>query len=255
MLFFLFFMSEGKNLRKVKLDDVFSIKTGLLELPWDEYYTLDSSGNKMNVRILRMGSFDSYHRKIKTKEQLEKAEERLLEYRKLREKRSGPRKEKKSDQRVGEKKLIDFEKLISKDDYVINTRTLGEEVIINGYSMLKSLSNSEIETLGPLSISHHFIVLKPRKSMLNLHVPFLHMMLDIVVDRVLPTMVESLGVIKAKELKDLEIQIPLDYNDQKILHEQYQILEEDCERASLGLENFKISMIQEKNNLPNELIF
>lgn len=247
MLFFFFFMAQGNNLKKVKLDDIFSIKTGLLELPGEEYYSLDSSGNDVNVRILRMGSFDSSQRKIKSIDQLEKAEQRLIEFRKQREKQSKSTKNKKTAPQKKEKKIIDFEKLLDKDDYVINTRNLGD-VIINGYSLLKCLNAEELQKLGPLAISHHFIVLRPRKSMLNLHVPFLHMMLDIVVDKVLPSMVESLGVIKSRELKDLEIQIPIDFNEQKTLHEQYQLLEKECEKAGFALEEFKKSLVKEKKS-------
>jgi hypothetical protein len=246
MLFFFFSFAQANNMKKIKLDDIFSIKTGLLELPGEEYYSLDSSGNEVNVRILRMGSFDSSLRKIKPIHELEKAEQRLVEFRKQREKRYNLGKNKKTEFHKKEKKLIDFDKLIDKDDYVINTRNLGEDVIINGYSLLKSLTAQELHELGPLAISHHFIVLRPRKSMLNLHVPFLHMMLDIVVDKVLPSMVSSLGVIKSRQLKDLEIEIPLDFNEQKALHEQYQILENECEKAGRALEDFKKSFVKER---------
>lgn len=246
MLFFFFSFAQANNMKKIKLDDIFSIKTGLLELPGEEYYSLNSTGNEVNVRILRMGSFDSSLRKIKPIHELEKAEQRLLEFRKQRERRYNLGKNKKTESHKKEKKLIDFDKLIDKDDYVINTRNLGEDVIINGYSLLKSLTAQELRELGPLVISHHFIVMRPRKSMINLHVPFLHMMLDIVVDKVLPSMVETLGVIKSRQLKDLEIEIPLDFNEQKALHEQYQILENECEKASRALEDFKKTFVKER---------
>jgi hypothetical protein len=59
-------------------------------------------------------------------------------------------------------------------------------------------------------------------------------------------MVSSLGVIKSRQLKDLEIEIPLDFNEQKALHEQYQILENECEKAGRALEDFKKSFVKER---------
>jgi hypothetical protein len=239
----LFFLVDGSNMKKVLLDDIFYIKTGLVEQPDEELYWLDSNGNRIRVRTLRMGSFNASTKKIKSIEQLEKAERRLSEIRKLREGKMKPRKYKKIETLRLNGRLIDDDKLLDKDDYVINTRNLGEDAIINGYSLSKSLDENTLQKLGPLCISHHFIVLKPRKSMLNLHVPFLHMMLDIIVDKVLPDLAQTHGLIRTKQLKQLQIQIPLDYSLQEKLYSQYQKLEDRCNSASMELDKFKESFI------------
>jgi|688.fasta_scaffold270838_3 hypothetical protein len=226
-------------IKTIRLDDLFQIQTGLLEGPSIDYYTDEQFDKKSQLRILRMGSFNPVTRKLKSKKELDDADKRLNEFRIYREK------DKKSRTKIlaKEKRVVAPNKILDEDDYVINTRSVGE-MPITGYSIRKSSEEGDFKSLGQVSISHHFIVLKPRKSSLPLFVPFLHLMLDVLVDKQLRKIAEDKGFLRSKELRDLQFSIPINYEDQKKVFEKYAALQMKVDEANRTVDNFKNELSQ-----------
>lgn len=228
-----------KSNKQIKLDDIFQINIGVMDEAGAEYYVDNAQIKENRVRILRMGSFDPIKKRLKTPAQLDEGDKNLKDIRKQRLKKI-----------TSFKKEIAASKLLSKNDYIINTRGV-KEYPITGYSMLENLGESAEHGIGKVAASHHFIVLKPRTTALKMHIPFLHLMLDVLVENYLKEMAEGLkkGIFKSKDLKNMTFNVPLDFDAQVNTVNRYAELVTKRNMAIAEVSVFKnyLSLSLEKN--------
>ena len=165
-----------KDTKKLYLKDLFDIQIGLLE----DKYELQEDGLKKNERFfyLRISSLETADWKsVKSIEDLEKNEERLTQKRE----RAG-RADKKSI-----KIPLPVNRILTKDDYLITTR-----------GVLRGLSMRNAEKIFTDSVkmvpSHHFMTLRPRGILSDFSIPYLHLILD--------TLVQSLSTFQEKKKKE-----------------------------------------------------
>lgn len=202
----------------VKLSTLFDIFVGQID-NGTEYHILDSNNNKENVKMLRMGMFDSSNGILKNQIEILEKEKTILS------KRQKARK-------VKEQKEMRVERCLQKNDYVICSRYTRSTPIV-GYSMLETTFDQ------PLAISHHYIVLRPRVDLLNLtsggaHVPFFHALLDALVEKIgseLNCHTSSPKVLSISTLKKYSFSYPKTYEGQDAIYQSYMKLKAKVEGA------------------------
>jgi hypothetical protein len=221
--------------RKVLLEDLFYISTGIV----DDGSLLLLSGdenNKKEVRILRMAAFDPVHKKLKDTKDIDLADKKIE---RLRVNKSGESKVKK----------IHPDKTLKPIDYLINTRGTKTEPI-SGYSLYDETALSAENEIGtnhisPAVASHHFIILRPRASVLpHYHVPYLHLLLDCLLEKELPDLIEKKlkGRLNKKALQLIEVSVPAKKEDQEEIYNQFKKRVQLIRRSEEELGNMKLNL-------------
>jgi hypothetical protein len=142
----------------------------------------------------------------------------------------------------GKKSFIPEKKILTGDDYLFSIRG-----VPRGYSMNRSVSGQH-----RLVASHHFIQVRPLPGV-DLHIPFVHLVFDFIVEKVLTAKYSSkkksldgkgstsavFNTVKVDEIRALKMRIPGDKNAQE---QAYGLFIENYERymeASLNYYVFK----------------
>ncbi len=142
----------------------------------------------------------------------------------------------------GKKSFIPEKRILTADDYLFSIRG-----VPRGYSMNRSVSMQ-----NRLVASHHFIQVRPLPGV-DLYIPFVHLVFDFIVEKVLTTKYMSkkinladggstsavFNTVKVDEIRTLKIKIPRDKNAQE---QAYRLFIENYNRymeASLNYNEFK----------------
>lgn len=244
----------GEDNISCTLDDLFHIHTGVLDTPNIEYY-IKSEKTQVEgiVRILRMSSFNPIRHTLKPTDEIELGEKRIKDLRTFRE-QAQKNSKRQQTQKAGSLKikedrlaLPDY-KLLDQNDYLINTRS-GGELPITGYSLLEDINKTRIGELGLVSISHHFIIVRPRASVLNqTSVDFLHILLNILINKYSKTLTTTSGLLKTRDLKETRVQIPKSPETQQEIINKYNTVKKEIA--------IKVAEFEElSNSLANQLLF
>lgn len=119
---------------------------------------------------------------------------------------------------------ISESKIITRNDFIIYTRGLPK-----GFSALRFVKTEE----DRFAASHHFIYLRPRLGLINIYVPYLHLMLELFVKKDLAEIYKQKAIdnrstqpagnsISVKELKNLKITLLTGFDAQKKVVEKYE---------------------------------
>ncbi len=219
------------ELVEFNLTDLFEIRTGIIE---DKYSNAvqDNPDLTNKISFLRLSSFNDMNG--------------LIDFDNL-----GSKKQKSDSNRINtspeniaskkENEKIPANRLLDKHDFLISTRGIPK-----GYSLLKSYTIKDIYAVA----THHFISLRPRMKLLNMHVPFLHLMLEVMVKMQLRQLfnvrkvqeegkIASFNSIKINDLSSIKISIPTDMLEQVRLFNEYNILQENLRKAQIKEEEFE----------------
>lgn len=226
MLFFMPLLDLGIREPK-KLGDLFDIWMGVLD-DGANFYVEDNDGKKVNARVLRMAVFDP-----KTKSLLG-INEIVANDHKIKNIRSS---EKKSN---AKNKKINPDKILRAEDYLICTRIHKNENI-SGYSLIDSPIDLMKNELGPCVVSHHFICLRPIEKTNQNFTPYLHLMLDMLLDQHFSKQIETgnKNMLNVKTLKNYKIQFPVFYEQQKKLYDQYKELKNQKLQIEISMASFE----------------
>lgn len=155
--------SDLSDCKKIDLGTAFEISSGIMDN--STQYFIKEDGVQKPVSILRMGSFDLHKGALKNMEGIVEAEAKINVLRKKSKKKKVV-------------KEINIDKLLDKNDYVINIREIENKFV--GVSLLNSAINPDLfKTDKKFVISHHFIVLRPRKFVpFDIDVEFLHIVMN-----------------------------------------------------------------------------
>lgn len=150
-------------------------------------------------------------------------------------------------------KEVSSNKILTGEDYLICTRRANDKPI-TGYSLINSAIDLQPESFGPSIIPHHFICLRPRKDIGDLHIPFVHLLLDSIIENQLVPLIEkgNKGILNIKTLKELKVTFPTLYENQEERFSQYQNLKSERNKLDLEIINLKGSLSDdflELNNL------
>lgn len=215
---------EEKVTRKFTVGDLFEIYNGVIE---ERHLPIMAETNS-ELNFIRINSFTEngvLHEKI-----------RLRELQEIHtNKREDPSK------KLPEKKPINEKKILRNADYIIYTRGMPR-----GFSMLKSDIGDDLNVVA----THQFICLKPRTNIIEVYLPYLHLVMDLFVDRDLKNIYESklklngekygiFNSIGIKEIKDIEITILKLVDSQRKAYERYDQRIQESELATYQLKMIK----------------
>jgi hypothetical protein len=141
----------------------------------------------------------------------------------------------------GDKKTINKKKILRDADYIIYTRG-----VPRGFSMLKSEIDDDLNVVA----THQFICLRPRTNLIDFFLPYLHLVMDLFVDRDLKKIFDSklklngekYGVFNSigiKEIKDIEITMLKLVDSQRKAYERYDQRKQESEMATYHLKMIK----------------
>lgn len=198
---------EEMETKEYLFNDLFEMLTGVV----DSKGQVRSNEDNSDIQFLRINSFTD--------------EGTLSENREIGI--NGNSKSKKGavkDASVLSTSIISESKIITKNDFVIYTRGVPK-----GFSALKFMQTGE----DRYAASHHFIYLRPRLSLINLYVPYLHIMLELFVKKDLAEIYKEKAIrnqssqptgnsISVKELKNLKITLLTGIDAQKKVVEKYE---------------------------------
>jgi hypothetical protein len=236
------------------MDDLFHIHTGVLDTPNIEYYIKSEKTQQESiVRILRMSSFNPIQQTLKSTTEIEQGEKRIKDLRTLRNKVYSNEKQHhfqkaNNSKATKERQALPDYKLLDSKDYVINTRS-GGELPITGYSLMEGANQSRISELEPVSISHHFIIIKPRASVLNqISVEFLHILLNVFINKYSKTITATSRLLKTRDLKETRVQFPKSPETQQEIIKKYNSIKNEIA--------IKVAEFDElSKNLADQLVF
>jgi hypothetical protein len=149
-----------------------------------------------------------------------------------------------SENEEAENPAIPNHKLIRNTDYLITLRGRPK-----GFSMLKSIEPNHPK----LASSNHFIHIRPRQTQIeSMHIPYLHLLLDILVEKKIYTIFEekkknedTLGrkysaynSFRIQDLRDMKISILKNIEDQKRVFDLFEKKYDELLSANLNIESF-----------------
>jgi len=148
---------------------------------------------------------------------------------------------------------LDKEKILKPDDYLIYTRGVPK-----GFSLMKS---NNIKKLNAVA-NHQFVCLRPRTDIPEMHVPYLHFILDLLVENEFKAMYGNklekfdkkyglFNSISTKEIRKIELEISDSKESQIKIHNRYKEIYNDYEQALSRLDKFKSAI---NNQLKSKLI-
>ncbi len=232
-MFFLLLMDqiilgpEGKEAKTFLIGDLFEVFSGIVE----ENHLPVLEGTQEEVTFLRINSLQDQKFKYRRFELVEndKSKDSLLESTK---------------QDSTQKKAVKKSKILNKADYLIYTRGVPK-----GFSML----NNSISESKKLVASHQFICLRPRVDLIDVYLPYLHLVLDVFVEKKLDQICKTKEVNKGtkygafnsitiKEIGKMELVILNSVDSQKKVFDQYNKIKDEVEVALTRLEFIKESI-------------
>lgn len=232
-MFFLLLMdqivlgSEGKETKAFLIKDLFEVFSGIVE---DNHLPV-LEGTQDEITFLRINSLQDQKFKYRRFELVEsyKSKDSVVELIK---------------QDSIQKKAVKKSKILNKADYLIYTRGTPKS-----FSML----NNSISESKNLVASHQFICLRPKMELIDIYLPYLHLVLDVFVEKNLDQICKTKEEIKGakygafnsitiKELGKMELVILNSVDSQKKVFEQYNKIKEEVEVALTRLEFIKESI-------------
>lgn len=207
LLLLLLLMIKNKNTKRYKFGDLFEMQTGIVE----DKYIMTVSETDVPVSIVRINSFteDGGFNFESPEAQNDQAIAKTLY---------------KQSQETSDLKTVADNKIIQENDFLLYTR--GKP---RGFSAVRFLDNrKEI-----YAATHHFIYLRPRTSIIDIHIPYLHLMMDLYTRKNISehyakkiskqkkgtAMANSVSI---KELKDFEIILLTDVSEQEKVVAKYE---------------------------------
>jgi len=247
MLFFFFLLNE----KEFKLGTLFEISPGVLD-DGASFYSIDKNGNNVNLTMLRMASFNPISKTLLEQRDIDLNIEKID---RLRKTKSGLNMQKNTNDYIKQaikSKEVSSNKILDGQDYLICTRRANDQPI-NGYSLINSAIDLQPENIGPCIISHHFICLRPRKDIADIYIPFLHLMLDSIIENQLIPLINkgNKGLLKTKTLNQLKVSIPILYDEQRKIFEEYNNLIIGINKLELEIMNLKGNMSKNFSELNN----
>jgi hypothetical protein len=235
MLFFFFLFKE----REFKLGTLFEISSGVLD-DGSSFYSIDQNGNTVNLTMLRMASFNPVNKTLLEQQDIDLNLEKIN---RLRKTKSGLNLQKNTNEYIKQaikSKEVSSNKILNGQDYLICTRKANDQPI-NGYSLINSAIDLQPENFGPSIISHHFICLRPRNDIADNYIPFLHLMLDSIIENQLIPLINggNKSLLKTKTLNQLKVSIPTLYEEQKNIFSDYHNLKSEINNLELKMMNLK----------------
>lgn len=218
--------------------DLFDLQTGIVE----DKYLPKSAKNKYNIEFLKINSFN--------------------EDGSLAEIMKSPIAQKKfgkvgnaTNAKKNELKEVSEEKIIQENDFLIYTR--GKPRGFSAHKFSKDLNPKYVAT-------HHFIYLRPRLNVLDINLSYLHLMVDLFIQKQLTENYERKIIknkssqnignsISIKELKDLKIKLLKDRSAQDQVVEEYKLKLQQYQESLKSLETLENEIYNndyeiEKNN-------
>ena len=232
-MFFLLLMdqivlgTDGKETKSFLIGDLFEVFSGIIE----ENHMPILEETQKEVIFLRINSLKDQKFKYKRFELVEsdRSKDSLGE---LKKKNSIS------------KKAVSKNKILNKEDYLIYTKGVPK-----GFYML----NNSISESKNLVASHQFICLRPRTELIEVHLPYLHLVLDVFVEKKLDQIFKekeeikgnkygSFNSITIKEISKIELTILKSVDSQKKVFDQYNKIKEEVEVALTRLDFIKESI-------------
>ena len=220
------------------IHDLFDVNLGLIE---DRYLKLTKNDNEP-IMFLRLSSFiDDETRKSKlylnTYEKLN-----IIDMKAVISKHKEYEEKNLDNSKKG---FIPDQKVLKDVDYLISLRGRPK-----GYSMLKSIKDNQHKLVS----SNHFIHIRPRQTQIEeMYVPYLHLILDMLVEKKINADFEDKKVIedalnkkysaynsfRIQDLRDMEISIPRTKLEQKKAYELFETNYNKYLDANLQYDSFK----------------
>jgi hypothetical protein len=207
------------------LGDLFDVNMGIIE---DRYQKMTKEGS--DVYVLNLKSFTN-NDSVKETQFINRYDQyNLLDFKKVLSTKGKSDKNSVTFLEDAEKPFISEKKLLTKNDYLITIR--GQP---KGYSILRSYENKEFKGRFPnIVATNHFVRLRP-KIVLDMHIPYLHLLLDSIVENQLRNLFEQkkenlpkdkkYGVFNSfsvEELKEMQITFSRDVNQQIVTTELFE---------------------------------
>lgn len=225
-MFFLLLMDQivlgvdGKETKTFSIGDLFEIFSGIIE----ENHKSVLEDTEEEVVFLRINSLKDHEYKYKRFELVE-----------------SDRSKKSLKQSSIQQKAIRKDKLLNKEDYLVYTKGVPK-----GFSML----NNSISESKKLVASHQFICLRPRTELIEAHLPYLHLVLDVFVEKKLEQIFRAKEEIKGnkygafnsvtiKEISKMNLTILKSVDSQKKVFDQYNKIKVELEVATTRLDFIK----------------
>lgn len=232
-MFFLLLMDQivlgpdGNKTKTFLIKDLFEVFTGIVE---DNYKPIIEE-TREEVIFLRINSLKDQKFKYKRFELIESDRSKDLS-------------KELSKQSLIQKKQVKINKILNKEDYLIYTKGVPK-----GFSLL----NNSISKSKNLVASHQFICLRPRTELIEVHLPYLHLVLDVFIEKKLDQIFRAKEEIKGnkygsfnsitiKEISKMELTILKSVDSQKKVFEQYNKIKEEVEVALTRLDCIKDSI-------------
>jgi len=147
---------------------------------------------------------------------------------------------------------LGIKKILKSEDYLIYTRGIPK-----GFSLLKS---NQIDKINAVA-NHQFVCLRPRTDIQEIHVPYLHFILDLLIENEFKAMYDYklkkfdgkyglFNSISTKEIRNIELEISDSKESQIKIYNRYNEIYNAYKQAIFRLDLFKNAInIQLKSKL------
>ncbi len=185
-----FLETNEKETNTFTIGDLFEVFNGVLE---DRHLPIVAETNS-EINFIRVNSFSDSNA--------------LFDKQQLDEIQLGQVKKKENlFTNTNDRKPVNDKKVLIKEDYIIYTRGLPR-----GFSMLNAPIGNELNVVA----THQFICLRPRTKLIEVYMPYLHLVLDLFVEKDLKELFDSklikngdkysvFNSVNIKEIKDMEL--------------------------------------------------
>ncbi len=213
---FFYFLSEPafletneKETNTLTIGDLFDVFNGVIE---DRHLPIVADANS-EINFIRVNSFSETND--------------LFDKKKLDEICLGQVKRKENPFTItDDRKPVNVKKVLIKEDYIIYTRG-----IPRGFSMQNAPIGNELNVVA----THQFICLRPRTKLIEVYLPYLHLVLDLFVEKDLKKLFDSkliksgdrynvFNSVNIKEIRNMELTIL------KLVGAQKKVYDRFCER-------------------------
>lgn len=219
-----FLDKDEKETKAFSIGDLFEVFNGVLE---DRHLPLVAETNS-EINFIRVNSFSDSNV--------------LFDKQKLGEIQLGQVKKKENlFTNTYDRKPVNYKKVLIKEDYILYTRG-----IPRGFSMLNAPIGNELNVVA----THQFICLRPRTKLMEVHLPYLHLVLDLFVEKDLKKLFDSkliqsgdkysvFNSVSIKEIRDMELTILKLVSGQKKVYDRFCERKQELEIAVFRLETIK----------------
>lgn len=215
-----FLDKDEKETKTFSIGDLFDVFNGVIE---DRHLPIVAETNS-DIIFIHINSF-SESNILLGKQELYKIQQMQLKRKETLGKNTNDRKP------LSEKKVL------TKEDYIIYTRGLPR-----GFSMQHAPIGNGLNVVA----THQFICLRPRTKLMEVHLPYLHLVLELFVKNYLKELFDlkqkTLGdkysvfnSVSIKEIRDFELNILKSVSSQKKLYDAYSQLKQNYAEAAINL--------------------